>query len=119
MNEKLKQQHFMALEQQHKLRIKEASLKLSNQQKELTLLAFSRTEAELKAAQSQRQEKEKQLIISEKEKALEQANLKIKTTELNLKENEIEAKKTERNISITCLKSNKCVHKSQAICTTI
>jgi signal transduction histidine kinase len=99
-NEKLKQQHLLALEQQHKLRIKEASLKLSNQQKELTLLAFSRTEAELKAAQSQQQEKEKQLIISEKEKALEQANFKLTETELSLKQNEIEAKKTERNISI-------------------
>jgi signal transduction histidine kinase len=100
MTEKLKRQQLLALEQQHKLKLKEASLKLSNQQKELTLLAFLRTEAELKVEQSQRQEKEKQLIISEKEKALEQANFKLTKTQLILKENEIKAKNTEKNISI-------------------
>jgi two-component system, NarL family, sensor histidine kinase UhpB len=100
-NERLKQQQLLAIQQQQKLQLQEASLKLSNQQKKLNQLAFLRAETQLQAEQSQSQEKEKQLVIVEKEKALQQSNLKLKTTELNLKEKEIKAKNMQRNLIVT------------------
>jgi two-component system, NarL family, sensor histidine kinase UhpB len=98
--EKLKQQQLLSVQQQQKLQLQQASLRLSNQQKELNRLAFLRAESRLEAEQSQRQEQEKQLVIVEKEKALQQSNLKLKITELSLKEKEIKAKNMQRNLII-------------------
>jgi two-component system, NarL family, sensor histidine kinase UhpB len=98
--EKLKQQQLLAVQQQQQLQLQQASLRLSNQQKELNKLAFLRTESQLEAEQSKGQEKEKQLLVVEKEKALQQSNLKLKITELSLKEKEIKAKNMQRNLII-------------------
>jgi signal transduction histidine kinase len=124
--EKLKQQRLLAIQQQQQLQIKEASLALSNQQKELNQLAFLRTEAELQTEQTQRQDKEKQLTIVEKEKALQQASLKLKTTELGLKDKEVESKKLERNffvagalifllLGVILLRNNRNKHKAYTL----
>jgi two-component system NtrC family sensor kinase len=97
-DEKLKQERLLSIQQQQELKINEASLKLSNQQKELNRLAFLGSEAQLQAEQSQRKEKEKQLTLVEKEKALQDANLKLKISELGLRDKEVRSKKIERNI---------------------
>jgi two-component system, NarL family, sensor histidine kinase UhpB len=99
-NEKLKQQQLLAIQQQQQLQLQQASLKLSSQQKELTRLDFLHAQSLLQAEQNKRQQKEKQLLIAEKEKALELSQLKLKTTELGLKENEIRAKRSERNVIV-------------------
>jgi signal transduction histidine kinase len=100
VNEKLTQQQLLAVQQQQKIEIEAASLKLSNQQKELNRLAYTKAEASLQAEQSKRKQKEEQLLVVEKEKALEQANLKLKITELSLKEQEVQAGIMERNIFV-------------------
>jgi signal transduction histidine kinase len=99
-DQKLKQQSLLAVQQKQQLQLHHASLVLSNQQRELNNLAFLRTQTALEVEQSERHEKEKQLVIIQKEKALEEANLKLKTTQLNLKEKEIKAKRLERNVIV-------------------
>jgi hypothetical protein len=99
---KLRQQQLIAIQNAQQLQIKEAALKLSEQQKELNQLAFLKTQGELQAEQLQRQEKEKQLVVAEKEAALQEANVKIKNTELGLKDKEMATKRVERNLLIAC-----------------
>jgi signal transduction histidine kinase len=98
--EKLKQQNMLAVQQQQQLQLKEASIRMSNQQTELNHLAFLKTQSELETEQSRRKEKEKQLLLSEKGNALQEADLKLKTTALALNEKQLEAKKTEGIIFI-------------------
>jgi two-component system, NarL family, sensor histidine kinase UhpB len=99
-DEKLKQQQLLSVQQQQQLLLQQASLKLSNQQRELNRLAFLRTQSLLQAEQNERQQKEKQLLITEQERALEQSQLKLKTTQLGLKENEIHAKKMQQDVVV-------------------
>ena len=99
-DEKLKQQTLLAIQQQQHMQIQEASLKLTNQQKELNRLAYLRTEVSFHAEQDKREEREKQLAIAGKENALQNANLQLKTTQLNLKDKQVQAKQQERNVFI-------------------
>ncbi|WP_165957989.1 tetratricopeptide repeat protein [Segetibacter sp. 3557_3] len=99
--EMLKRQQLLTIQQRQRMQLQLASLSLTEQQKELNRLAYLRTQAELQVEQGQRQEREKQLIILANEKALEQANLKIKNHELLLKTEEVKAKSLERNVIVT------------------
>jgi len=99
-NERLKQEHLLAIQQQQTLQLQTTSLRIAEQQKELNRLAYLRTENELQAEQSQRLEKEKQLVILERDTELEQANSRLKTTQLELKEEEIKARKMQGNVLV-------------------
>ena len=57
---------------------------LSNKEKDLQKLAYLKTQADLQNEQLEKKGKEKQLTISEKEKQLQQANVKTLTQEKHL-----------------------------------
>jgi two-component system, NtrC family, sensor kinase len=91
---------LLAVQEQQQLEIKEASLALSNKQKELNQLAYLRTQSELQVVEAERLQKEKQLTIAEQERALQQTNLQLKNSQLGLKEKEIQSKQLQRNVFI-------------------
>jgi tetratricopeptide (TPR) repeat protein len=73
-DEKLLSQLLLARQQQQQLT-------LSNQENELQHLAYLKTQAELQNEQWAKQQKEKQLALTEKEKALQAAQVKTLTQE--------------------------------------
>ena len=76
---KLKQQELLARQREQELELKQASLDLSNQQKESQHLAFLKTQSELS-----------------KEKILQSTSAKLHHAEINLKDKEIASQKTQR-----------------------
>ena len=94
--EQLKQQTLIVKQNEQALLLKQASLDISNKQNELNQLAFLKSQAELKAEQIQRQEKEKQLTIANNERSLQASQVKLQLARLNLKENELQAQRKQR-----------------------
>ncbi len=73
---KLKQKTLLAQQQQQQLELNKNEFALSNKEKDLQKLAYLKTQGDLQNEQLQKNEKEKLLTISEKEKQLQQAQLK-------------------------------------------
>src|SRR5262245_31843403 len=74
----------------------QASFDLINKQNDINKLAFLNSQAELEVEQSRRKDKEQQLVINEKEKALQANQLALQKTELSLKENQIKTEREQR-----------------------
>lgn len=92
----LQQQLLLSQKQKNEIQLHEASLQLSNKQKELAKLAYLKTKAELEAEQSRLLEKENALTISEQEKRINQAQLNLQKTALDLKEKQLQAEKSKK-----------------------
>lgn len=83
-DEKLKQQVLFARQQEQQLIIRKKELDLSNRERDLQKLAFLKTQSDLQNEQLEKEQKNKLLIISEKEKQLGQANVKTLKQEQKL-----------------------------------
>lgn len=99
--EQLDKQTLLTIQQQQQLRLKEASLELSRREKDVQMLSFLRTKAELQLSNEQ---KEKKLTLAEQQRALQQSELekqtllsKQKEQTLMLKDKELAAQKAQRN----------------------
>ena len=84
------------------LRVKQAALELTQKEKDIQMLTFLKTQAELQLSNEQ---KEKQLTIAEQEKALQQSQLETQTLlskqkeqELLIKDKELTVQRSQRNI---------------------
>ena len=67
-SDRIKQQVLLAKQQQQQLELNKKELELRNKEKDLQKLAYLKTQADLQNEQLLKQEKERQLTISEKEK---------------------------------------------------
>jgi len=80
-------------QQQKEVQLKQAELALANKQNELNQLAYLKSQAELQSEQSQRKEKEKQLIISGQQQDLQKSQLKLQQAQLRLNENQLRSER--------------------------
>lgn len=96
IDEKLKQQTLLTQKSEQSLLLKENELLLSNREKELQHLAYLRTQADLQVEQSQSREKEKLLIIAEKDRDLQNGQLNLHQAQLVLKENQLQAQRNQK-----------------------
>ena len=92
----LTQQTYISKQQEQDLKLKEASLDLANKQNELNRVNYLKSQAELEAEQIKREEKEKELTISNQEKSIQSSQLSLQQTQLNLKESQIQAERKQR-----------------------
>lgn len=102
-SETLKQQQLLSYQRLQELRLKEASLNLSEKEREIDHLAFLQTEAELKSAQLVRDEKEKQLTIAQQEKDLQASKLKLQQAQLSLQSQELASRKRQQMFLVIAL----------------
>ena len=92
----LEQQTFISKQHEQDLKLKQAALELLDQQNELSRSNYLRSQAELAVEQASREEKEKELTISQQEKSLQNTQLNLQKTQLDLKENQIKAEKRQQ-----------------------
>jgi hypothetical protein len=85
-------------QKQKEFQLQQAELTISNNQKELNLFKFLRTQAELERELIRREEKEKALTIANQERTLQQNQLQLQKTQINLKDSQIQAQNTQRQI---------------------
>jgi tetratricopeptide (TPR) repeat protein len=83
-------------QKQKEFQLQRAELTLANNQKELNLFKFLKTQTELENELFKREEKEKALTIADKEKSLQRTQLNLQKTQLDLKESQIEAQNRQR-----------------------
>ena len=99
--EQLEKQTLLTKQQQQELRLKQASLALSQREKDLQMLSFLKTKAELQLSNEQ---KENELAIAEQEKSLQQSRLEKQRLQnqqtLLIKEKQLTAQRTQRNIGL-------------------
>ncbi len=88
-NIKLEKQTILSRQQQQELLLKQASLDLSNRQKEIQHLAFLKTQSELMVSQAQKKQREEQLTLMEREAALQASQVKLQQAELLLKDSDL------------------------------
>jgi len=74
-DEKLRKQELLARQQQQLLELNKKELEFNIKEKDLQKLAYLKTQADLQNEQLLKQQKEKQLTISEKEKLLQSAQV--------------------------------------------
>jgi class 3 adenylate cyclase/tetratricopeptide (TPR) repeat protein len=91
--EQLQKQVLLATQRSQELKLRSQQLDLSNQEKDLQRLAYLKEKAE-------KQEKIKELSLSEKEKQLQSAQLKTLNQESELQKTKIRARNIQRNISM-------------------
>lgn len=94
--EKLKRQQLLAVQQSQALQLKQAMLDLNIQERKITNLAYQKTAAELLANQGLIKEKEKQLTITQQEKALQQNKMTLQQQQLLLAQQELQTKKQQQ-----------------------
>ena len=92
-SEQLKQQHVIAVQQSQELKLKQALLELNMQQSKLAQLGLQKANAELLVNQQLVREKQKQLTLAEKEKALQSSEAALKRTELLAATKELQTQK--------------------------
>jgi two-component system NtrC family sensor kinase len=102
ISEQLEKQTLLSKKQQQDLKLKQAALELTNKEKDVQMLTFLKTKAELQLSNEQ---KAKKLALSEQEKALQQSQLekqtlvsKQKEQALLLKDRELTVQRSQRNI---------------------
>ncbi|MEO8762842.1 MAG: tetratricopeptide repeat protein [Ginsengibacter sp.] len=81
---KLREQIMLAGQQRQQLALNQKELALINKEKDLQKIAYLKGQADLQNEQLEKKGKEKQLTISQKEKELQQANVKTLTQEKHL-----------------------------------
>lgn len=100
--EQLEKQTLLSKQQQQELKLNQATLEITQREKDLQMLKFLQTKTELQLANEQN---EKQLTLARQEQALQEAELekqtlhsKQKEQELLLKDRKLAVQKAERNI---------------------
>lgn len=88
---------------QKEFQLQQAELTLANNQKQLNLFKFLKTQAELESELIKREEKEKALRIANQERSLQQNQLKLQKTEIDLQESQIIAQDRQRQIYISSI----------------
>lgn len=96
IQEQLKQQTLLSIQRQQHLELQKASLDLSNKQKQIIQLNFLKSQSDLLAEQSQRQDKEKELTIIDRENALNISQLQLQKAQLLIKGNQLLAERRQR-----------------------
>jgi two-component system LytT family sensor kinase len=92
----LAKQILLTKQRDQNLLLTQNSLHLINKENELNRLSLLNFEAELQKEQSERKDKEQQLLISEKEKDLQNNQLRLQKAQLNLKENQLRTHRKQR-----------------------
>jgi signal transduction histidine kinase len=102
--EKLDKQTLLSKQQQQELRLQQAALALAQREKDVQMLRFLKTQAELQLSNEQQ---EKKLALAAQEKTLQQSQLEKQTLlarqkeqALLLKENELSAQRSQRDFWI-------------------
>jgi len=100
-DEKLNQQLLLAKQKEQEIELDKKALTVASQKDEIQHLAYLKQQALLEKEKAEKNEKDKQLTVSEKEKQLQSSKLQVVNNEKALQLSELNANSLQKNLIAT------------------